>query len=299
MTPIIQAVLALLLLPIAALGWTGAGHQVIAAEAYRTLPASRQKKAAQLLQAHPQYERWKAALSQEAGGPDKDLELFMRASTWADEVRRRDTQYNHPKWHYIDYPLRPSKFPVLPDASPSDNILSGIDQCEKVLSDRKASPEQRAVSLAWLIHLIGDLHQPLHCESLFTAAYPVGDKGGNNFFVRPAEQGISLHHLWDGLLGTSGKPQSRLNYAIGIQTRFPRKSLKELRKATSPKEWSLESRSVAIDKAYLRGKLQGSTSPEAAPSLPRGYSKEAKAVAERQGALAGYRLADEIQSCLK
>ncbi|EEF59931.1 hypothetical protein [Pedosphaera parvula] len=69
-------------------------------------------------------------------------------------------------------------------------------------------------------------------------------------------------------------------------------------------EWSeftgLErSRAVALDKGYLQGELKGSTSPERAHSLPGDYTKNAKAVAERRAALAGYRLADEIQKCLR
>ena len=61
----------------------------------------------------------------------------------------------------------------------------------------------------------------------------------------------------------------------------------------------MESRELAIDKGYLRGKLKGGTNPDAAPALPADYLKNAKAVAEKQGALAGYRLADVIRTCLK
>ena len=69
----------------------------------------------------------------------------------------------------------------------------------------------------------------------------------------------------------------------------------ELKKATTPKAWSLESRGIAIDKAYLHGELKGGTSKDAAEDLPEGYTKAAKVVAEKQAALAGYRLADELQ----
>ena len=68
---------------------------------------------------------------------------------------------------------------------------------------------------------------------------------------------------------------------------------------TTPKEWTIESRQLAIDSGYLHGALQGGTDEDSAPELPADYTKNAKAVAERQGALAGYRLADEIQRCLK
>ena len=73
-------------------------------------------------------------------------------------------------------------------------------------------------------------------------------------------------------------------------------SLPELTEYTTSKEWSLESRQLAIDTGYLHAELKGSTNADTAPSLPDGYTKQAKAVAERQGALAGYRLADQIQT---
>jgi hypothetical protein len=282
-----------------AMGWSGAGHQVIAAEAYRELPGGVQKKVVHLLERHPQYARWKESLDSAVGGPDLGMQVFMRASTWADDIRRSQSDYNHPRWHFIDYPLKPSGFPLLPDSTPGDNIVYAIQQCERSLSSRKASPEERAVYLSWLIHLIGDVHQPLHCSSLFDDAHPRGDKGGNGFFIKPAERGITLHSFWDGLLGTSGKPQSRLNYAVELQSEHPRKSLKALKKARTPKEWSLEGRNVAIENAYLRGELKGGLTREDAPDLPSGYTKTAKAMAERQAALAGYRLADEIEKWVK
>jgi hypothetical protein len=101
------------------------------------------------------------------------------------------------------------------------------------------------------------------------------------------------------LLDTSGSPRSHANYATEIDQKFSRASLPELAAHKTPESWSLESRELAIEKGYLHGQLQGSTNAEAAPSLPEGYTKAAKAVAERQGALAGYRLADEIQKYLK
>jgi hypothetical protein len=134
---------------------------------------------------------------------------------------------------------------------------------------------------------------------LFTSEYPTGDKGGNSFFIKPATRGIPLHSFWDGLLGTSGKPQSHLNYAILIEHEHPRRSLPELKKAKTPKDRSLESRGIAAEKAYLRGGLKGGTSKETTQELPEGYTKAAKAVAEKQAALAGYRLADEIEKWVK
>jgi hypothetical protein len=291
--------LALLFVAQTTQAWSFAGHQVIAAEAYRQLPPALKAKVTEILKAHPDYEKWKGSFTGDSANLDLGTFIFLRASTWPDEIRRRKSPYNHPKWHYIDYPLKPTKFPVEHGPDPTDDILYGIGQCEKVLADTKTPAEEQAVYLSWLIHLIGDEHMPLHCCSLFTSAYPTGDRGGNSFYVKPATRGIALHSFWDGLLGTSGKPQVHLDYAIMIEHEHPRKSLPELKKATTPKDWSLESRGIAVEKAYLHGELKGGTSKETAMELPEGYTKAAKVVAEKQAALAGYRLADEIQKWVK
>jgi hypothetical protein len=112
----------------------------------------------------------------------------MKASTWPDEIRRRHNHYDHPHWHYIDYPLRPPSFPMEPGPAPTDDALYGIAQCEKALSNHAESPEIRAVYLSYLIHLIGDIHQPLHCASLFDAKYPNGDKGVTTFMCGPIQE---------------------------------------------------------------------------------------------------------------
>jgi hypothetical protein len=122
--------------------WSGAGHQVIAAEAYRQLPPDLQKKVTEILKAHPDYEKWEKSFTSESANLDLPTFIFMRASTWADEIRRRGNQYNHPKWHYVDYPLKPPKFPLEPGPDPTDDILYGIGQSEKTLADTKASPEE-------------------------------------------------------------------------------------------------------------------------------------------------------------
>ncbi len=290
----------LVFLPVGrALAWNAPGHIIIAAEAWRELPAKFQKRASELLKHHPDYAKWEKASATEAPDMDADAFIFMRASTWPDEIRETKSDYNHPHWHFINYPLKPKSFPKEPAPSSTEDVLFGIEQCEKTLADTRAPAELRAVYLSYLIHLVGDIHQPLHCCSLVDKTYPKGDKGGNDFYVKPGERGISLHSLWDGLLGRSVRPRSQWNEAIQIEAEHPRKSLPELNRARTPKDWSLESRELAIEKAYLRGKLKGGTDWETAPSLPADYTKSAKAVAERQAALAGYRLADAIEKYLR
>jgi hypothetical protein len=234
-------VTAWLIVSFEALAWSSAGHMVIAAEAWNELPPAVKARATELLKSHPEYQKWADSFHGEARGLDLDEFVFLRASVWPDEIRRHGKQYDHSHWHYINYPLRPPSFSMEPPPASDDDILFGIEQSEKTLSDPKLSPEERAVSLSWLIHLIGDLHQPLHCVSLFNETHPHGDKGGNDFFVKPASRSIKLHSLWDGLLGTSAKAQPQINYASQIQHEHPRR-LKELKSNTTPRQWSLEGR---------------------------------------------------------
>lgn len=278
--------------------WDGAGHMLIAAEAFRQLSPELQAQAIEVLKAHPDYDEWIKSYH-----PNRMISrgayVFMRASMWPDEIRRSGSPYDHPEWHFIDYPLRPPSFPFEADQQPTNDVLFGIARCEKTLSDTNADPELRAVCLSFLIHLIGDMHQPLHCCSFFSAAYPNGDRGGNDFYVQRDGQGARLHGIWDGLLGTVPNPRAEWDFSLKIDAKYPRGSLPELAKDTTPKDWSLESRRLAIEDGYLNGDLKGSTNPATASALPPGYVTTAERVSERQGALAGYRLADEIREYLK
>ena len=79
---------ALLLRPNAQ-AWSGAGHQVIAAEAYRQLPPPLQEKVTEILKAHPNYEKWEKSITSESANLDLPAFIFIRSSTWPDEIRRR------------------------------------------------------------------------------------------------------------------------------------------------------------------------------------------------------------------
>ena len=287
-----------LAVPYSVWAWGGAGHQLIAAEAYRQLSPELKAEVSEVLKAHPDYADWTAAYHPNANY-DQFAYFFMRCSNWPDEIRQSGNKYDHPNWHYIDYPIRPPAFLFEPDARPNDNVLFGISECEKTLSDTNADPELRAAMLSYLVHLIGDEHQPLHCESLYSSNYTNGDRGGNDFYVMPANWAMGLHGIWDNLLGSSVNPHIQWNYAIELENEFPRTALPELTNHLTPKEWSLEGRELALDKGYLHGELKGSSNRDSAPGLPSDYTKNAKAVAEKQGALAGYRLADEISRYLK
>ena len=153
LTHIFLAIISLGLIRTNAFGWGSAGHQVIAAEAYRELTPELKAQVIEVLKTHPYYTKWSKAYHSNPNF-DQFAYVFMRSSTWPDEIRRNGNKYDHPNWHFIDYPLRPPQFAFEQDPRPTDNVLFGIEQCEKTLSDIKADPELRAVYLSYLVHLV-------------------------------------------------------------------------------------------------------------------------------------------------
>src|SRR5262249_19822303 len=152
---------------------------------------------------------------------DGDTVLFMQAARWADDIRMTDKQYHRALWHYINWPFKPEGQPVsVQTKSPeSVNILTALTENEGVVKSANDA-ERRAIALAWLFHLVGDVHQPLHTAQLFTVDYPTGDRGGNEICVRVTQAGqpMDLHRFWDGVI-TSSQNFTRLrNEAIALRT---------------------------------------------------------------------------------
>src|SRR5215469_2502433 len=78
--------------------WSAGGHLMIAAEAYRDLQPNAQKRATKLLMAHPEYPKWERDFAMKSN-LELPIYIFMRASTWPDEIRRKGNEYDHPNWH--------------------------------------------------------------------------------------------------------------------------------------------------------------------------------------------------------
>jgi hypothetical protein len=284
--------------------WNKATHMVTGAIAYRELEANSPETLAQLLsllREHPHYQtRWldkinRLALSEE----EKDMYLFMLAARWPDDIRNGDKAYHHPGWHYINYPFSPFGWEPEGNSAREKNGNNIVYTYRKNLNILQSSAEagKKAVALCWVLHLIGDVHQPLHTTALFSAQYPQGDKGGNLFYIkaRPDAKTINLHAFWDGLLTGSDNFQSVANTATRLRHTFQRQSLPELTHSRFS-DWTAESVSLAREKVYLNGTLRGSSDPDAGALLPSGYAFAARELAQRRVALAGYRIADALIS---
>ena len=281
----------------AARAWNPTGHMVIASMTYDQLAPAERARWTEWLRQHPDFARWQAAAPKDQPDFDEGRYLFMKASTWPDDIRKTGSPYDHPVWHYIDYPLEEPDFSPAPAPANTEDILFGIDRCKGVLSDAKAAPVERAAYLSWLIHLVGDLQQPLHCAALISPAYPKpgGDRGGNLFYVAVGGAPINLHWFWDCLPGTALAGRELTEQGRRLAERLPRAALPELEQARDPKAWSLEGRALCLEAVYRHGELRGA--PQQGPDdppLPEGYFAEAHQVAERRVALAAYRLADTL-----
>jgi hypothetical protein len=81
-----------------------------------------------------------------------------------------------------------------------------------------SDPERKAIAFAWLFHLVGDIHQPLHTAQLFTVDYPQGDRGGNEICVHVTQAGqpMDLHRFWDGVI-TSSSNLTRLRSPRAVE----------------------------------------------------------------------------------
>jgi nuclease S1 len=196
-------------------------------------------------------------------------------STWADDVREE-----HPEtgpWHYIDIPLMASSIDMNRDCPQGNCVTAKIHEFEAVVKNKFADPGTRRDALKFLIHFIGDLHQPLHCEDN-------NDKGGNMVQVIFYGQPMNLHALWDsGILRREKLYGLRL--AAELNSRItPAEKTAWARGGVE--DWAMEGHALAVQVAY--GKL----SHEATPILGDDYFNAALPVVELQIEKAGIRLAN-------
>ncbi len=279
-------------------GWNQPGHMLTASIAYDQLSPDQRIRIVKILEANPDFGKWKETAPKDS--PDFDFEryVFMQAARWPDDIRKSGSPYDHPVWHYVDYPLRPPDFPMEPPPAGTEDIFSAYATCEKVLTDPAASPVDRAAYLCWLLHLTGDVMQPLHTCTLITPTYPApaGDKGGNGYFVNLAGNSINLHTYWDAMGAVMMDYPEIITHAADLEKKFPRAVLSELNTGRDIAAWALEGRQLCIDVVYRHGTLPGTSDKDQTvlPPLPGDYATRARATAERRVVLAGYRMADTL-----
>jgi nuclease S1 len=193
--------------------WGAEGHRLIAelAEAQLT-PAARSHVA--------------RILEQEPGA------TLSSVSTWADEIRTRDTA----AWHYVNLPESGCSYESARDCAGGDCIVEAINAQVDILNS-SAIESERLTALKWVVHLVGDIHQPLH-------AGLKSDKGGTLYQVQAFGRGMNLHSLWD-----SGLIRNRAGAIDALRTAASTPGTATPRIA-QPSAWAVESCKVVQTPGY-------------------------------------------------
>lgn len=146
--------------------WGSDGHQLVA----RIAQAQLSPKAQQAV---------KTLLDQEPGS------TLVSISTWADEVRNPATA----PWHYLNFPKGDCNYQPDRDCPNGNCVVEAINRQVEVLK-AEPDPQKRLLALKYVVHLVGDVHQPLH-------AGWGEDRGGNSYQLQAFMRGSNLHAFWD------------------------------------------------------------------------------------------------------
>ncbi|HUL48581.1 MAG TPA: S1/P1 nuclease [Gemmatimonadales bacterium] len=284
--------------------WDPPGHRIIAEIAWDHMTARARTRAIALILHGPPVASLASLRPGPEGGSDaeRDRALFLNAATWADLVRNRARAwhvYNQPTWHYADFywDVVDGRPHDLPGAGPGPvNAGERIAAFRATLVDPNSADTTKAIALAWLLHLVGDIHQPLHCSSRVTPEHPLprGDQGGNLFYLSDS---VRLHAYWDEMIDRAiapGAGEDSFAYATRaareVERRYTQASFDGAGATSDVAQWQREGLALAQTVVYA-GLTQGAAPPPA-------YDRTAFDVAERQGALAGYRLAALLNAAL-
>jgi hypothetical protein len=289
-----------------AYAWDELGHRVVARIAWDRMTPQARANAVRLLRNGPLNAGMRELMPQAGPDEERGRELFVMAAVWPDIIRTRThpgNRFAHSDWHYVDhfFEQRTPGGPALdrPDVHVEGLLLQQLPRMDATVADASASDSARAVALAWILHLVGDAHQPLHNSSRITPRDTAGDRGGNSFQLAGLYPRSNLHAFWDSLVGFSVPwgPQDRDEAAyVGhiaalLEARYPPAWARSRLLAGQPGEWSMEGYRISKQSLYPGWLGRGQPAP------PRYYA-QSWTIAQPRLALAGYRLADLLNHSL-
>ena len=248
-------------------GWGRDGHAIIAEIAWRELSDETKAEIKLLLG--------------EASLPE--------IASWADVVRREAGYEWSGPLHYVNMPADAAEYDSERDLPPQGNIVSAIDRFAAEVKDRTLPAKQRGEALMFLVHFVGDLHQPLH-------AGRAEDRGGNSIELTFYERPMNLHAVWDyGILeGVSEEPwpvrTERLYAEITGTDRIAWLADTHTGDlSVTAGRWAVESHILAERYCYV---------VEPGSAIGAEYAEKSAPIAELRLAQAGIRLAAVLEDCL-
>ncbi len=250
-------------LPALTLGWGGDGHRIVGAIAA-------------------------SYLTEEARAAVRGLigeETLAAASTWADEIKSDDSYKWAYRLHFINLPMGAEKVDLARDCVDGDCVVAAINKYSAIMADAGAEREDRIEALKFLVHFIGDIHQPLHVSY-------ADNLGGNtvkvSWFGKTADTGPfgdfewNLHGAWDfGFISRrTGSDWAAL--AIRIRADINDLQLINWSSTRDPEQWANES-------YYITRQIYNQLPQDKA--LGREFYEKHIATVETRLASAGVRLA--------
>ncbi len=291
-------ILLLLLLALPARAWDAGGHLIVAEIAWRGLKPEVRRELEPL------------PLLLDRRFNDGRAYHFVTAAVFLDDVKAAPKEYPWSRRHYINLPCGTPPRP--PEGA--ENAWGALQAATATLRDRSRPPEERARALAHVLHIIGDIHQPLHVADR-------ADRGGNGYLlvpIRPPKPGatsvrpFNLHAFWDSAYRLKGNPERHIELwwppsvrnrpaapgSVGpIATHATR--LLEAHAPTPEAEpwgWIVEAHTLACRHGWPPGPPPGLT--EVGRLTPE-FVNTAQPLAEAQLARAGRRLAAYLNATLQ
>jgi hypothetical protein len=245
----------------------------------------------------------------------------VTAACWMDDIRSLKGLYNFDVWHYVNLPFTPDGLPA-PDGNVQPNVIWAIEKCVPLVTGQTTDAAiDRDQALVMLLHLVGDIHQPLHTTSRGE------DAGGNKVKLANLKdpladlvfsKGGNLHFFWDSayrriykdgsatvlyeapLLNDRGRPvaghkavaEMIRREATALESKYPPSHFQA---QADPPTWAKESHALGYSLGY--GKLPATTGNRPV-KLTEDYVTAARDCAQERVVLAGYRLANLLNLLL-
>jgi hypothetical protein len=279
----------ILFTPTLSMGWGAGGHMMVAQIAFDRLNPRAKAQVNTLL-----------AIRINPAAVTSRSRNFINAAHWADDLRPFPEFDSFKALHFIDTPFSTDGTP-LPN-TPPPNIVTALEENVQILKT-STDANARAQALRFIIHFVGDIHQPLHCTTRVDSTNPEGDRGGNLVKLRirmpnGTFKNTNLHSYWDGGIGSF--PKTGPNFRPPPLTQIPAAArlAKRGNPATDPDlnldnptdfaGWVGESHAFGKDVAY--NGITNNAIPTAA------YNRASLKVARKRVAWGGYRLAALLNS---
>ncbi|KAH9579811.1 S1/P1 nuclease [Trypanosoma melophagium] len=281
---VLAVAMSLLLLASPAHAWWCRGHMVVAEIARRHL----EPNVAALVE--------EAAADFSVSGPFPKSPDLVQLACWADDIKALGLGVMR-EWHFIDNPYNPQNITIKKCPVSPDNVKTVITGLVRTLQNpgKLTLPKYvRNFAIANLVHFYGDIHQPLHAAELFSPAYPNGDKGGNTELIHIRGATMKLHALWDSICeGPQVDPPRPLSAADYTDIKKFADYLEDTYKFTA-EEKAEKNASVMAEESYTYAVEVAYPGISNGVTVDEKYLAQCKATAEERVALAGYRLATQL-----